>query len=521
MISDSTDSETDDDTPVAPAKVPLWSPSYRVHPPLEFLADTRLQSHILDLEEKDPFSIFSLLWTPSWTKEVVFQTNLYAQQAGKPYTPTTEQEMRSFLGLNLLMGIKRSPSYRDYWSSAPDLHDPFISKIMTVNRFGWLLSHLHLNDNVLQPPRAHPDFDRLYKVRPLLSELSRSFATNYLPKEYLAIDESMIKFKGRSSLKQYMPKNPVKRGYKVWMLCASTGYNLKFEIYSGRSESGVQKELGAQVVKKLCQDISGRHHRVFFDNYFTSYGLLKDLREQGIYACGTVNHNRKHLPKLQADKEMERGNTDWSVSDESVCCMKWKDKRTVHLLSNFHDPTQGAEVDRKNKDGTVTKVPCPAALHDYNKNMNFVDKFDQMKGQYEIDRKSKKWWHRIFFHFLDCCVVNAYIIFREIEEAERMTMKDFRRSVISSLTAEAQVASKAKRRSSTDAAVQLKKSKPRVDTNVRLTESKHQPKRCTPRRCARCSTKTKPSRTTWMCGTCDVPLCLRKEKNCFSDFHKK
>ncbi|KAM7293048.1 piggyBac transposable element-derived protein 4 [Ixodes scapularis] len=333
------------------------------------------------------FLFSGLLWTPSLTKEVVFQTNLYAQQTGKPYTLTTEQEMRSFLGLNLLMGIKRSPSYRDYWSSAPDLHDPFISKIRTVNRFGWLLSHLCLNDNVLQPPRAHPDFDRLYKVRPLLSELSRSFATNYLPKEYLAIDESMIKFKGRSSLKQYMPKKPVKREYKVWMLCASTGYNLKFEIYSGRSESGVQKELGAQVVKKLCQDISGRHHRVFFDNYFTSYGLLKDLREQGIYACGTVNHNRKHLPKLQADKEMERGNADWSVSDESVCCMKWKDKRSVHLLSNFHDPTQGAEVDRKNNDGTVTKVPCAAALHDYNKNMNFVNKFGQMKGQYEIDRK--------------------------------------------------------------------------------------------------------------------------------------
>ncbi|XP_029824862.2 piggyBac transposable element-derived protein 4 [Ixodes scapularis] len=433
------------------------------------------------------FLFSGLLWSPSLTKEVVFQTNLYAQQAGKPYTPTTEQEMRSFLGLNLLMGIKRSPSYRDYWSSVPDLHDPFISKIMTVNRFGWLLSYLHLNDNVLQPPRAHPDFDRLYKEFP----------------------------------KAVHAEKPVKRGYKVWMLCASTGYNLKFEIYSGRSESGVQKELGAQVVKKLCQDISGRHHRVFFDNYFTSYGLLKDLREQGIYACGTVNHNRKHLPKLQADKEMERGNTDWSVSDESVCCMKWKDKRTVHLLSNFHDLTQEAEVDRKNKDGTVTKVPCPAALYDYNKNMNFVDKFDQMKGQYEIDRKSTKWWHRIFFPFLDCCVVNAYIIFREIEEAERMTMKDFRHSVISSLTAEAQVASKAKRRSSTDAAVQLKKSKPRVDTNVRLTESKHQPKRCTHPRCARCSTKTKPSRTTWMCETCDVPLCLRKEKNCFSDCHKK
>ncbi|KAL3192155.1 hypothetical protein MRX96_059266 [Rhipicephalus microplus] len=103
---------------------------------------------------------------------------------------------------------------------------------MPVNRFGWLLSHLHLNDNILQPARDHPNFDKLYKVRPLLTELSKTVAENYLPTELLAIDESMIKFKGRSSLKQYMPKKPVKRGYKVWMLCASSGYNLKFDIYT-------------------------------------------------------------------------------------------------------------------------------------------------------------------------------------------------------------------------------------------------------------------------------------------------
>ncbi|KAM7313423.1 piggyBac transposable element-derived protein 4-like [Ixodes scapularis] len=402
-------------------------------------------------------------------QSVVFQTNLYAQQDRKSFTPASEQEMRCFLGLSLLMGIKRSPSYRDYWSSAPDLHGPFISKLMTVNRFGWFLSHLHLNDNVLQPQRGHPDFDRLYKVRPLLTELSTTFADNYLPTEFVAIDESVIKFKGRSCLKQYMPKKPVKCGYKVWMLCACDGYNLKFEIYSGRSESGVQKELGAQVVKNMCQGLAGKYRRVFFDNYFTSYNLLKELREADIYACGTVNSNRRHLPKLQADKSMTRGDTDYSVSDESLCCFKWKDKRTVHLLSNFHDPADEVEVDRKNKDGTVCKVPCPAALQDYNRNMNFVGKFDQLKDQYQVDRKSRKWWHRIFFHFLDCCVVNAFIIFKELEDSEKMTLKDFRRSVIASLTAEGQVGCSSKRKSSTHQTVQLKKSKPYVAPIIRVT----------------------------------------------------
>ncbi|KAL1468101.1 hypothetical protein MTO96_041697 [Rhipicephalus appendiculatus] len=37
------------------------------------------------------------------------------------------------------------------------------------------------------------------------------------------------------------------------------------------------------------------------------------------------------------------------------------------------------EVNRKEKDGTVSKVSCPAALQDYNHNMNFVDRFDQRK----------------------------------------------------------------------------------------------------------------------------------------------
>lgn len=520
-VSDSSDSERDEETTLPLQKVPVWSTKNRMSPPLIFSHDCGLPPDILAINNITPFGVFSLLWTPEWIDKIVFETNLYAQQENKRYVPTTDKEMRAFLGLNLLMGLKRSPSYRDYWSSAPDLNDPFISKVMTVNRFGWLLSHLHLNDNCLQPERDDPTFDKLYKVRPLLSEISRTFAQHYLPTEYLAIDESMIKFKGRSSLKQYMPKKPVKRGYKVWMLCASTGYNLKFQIYTGKSNDGVERDLGARVVKTLVDDLAGKYHRVFFDNYFTSYYLLKDLAEAGIYACGTVNASRKHLPNLKSDKMMKRGDTDYSVSNDKLCCLKWRDKRTVHLLSNFHDPADEVQVNRKEKDGAITKVNCPAALQEYNKNMNFVDKFDQLKGQYEVDRKSRKWWHRIFFHLLDCSVVNAFIIFREHAGSEKMTLKDFRRSLVRQMTAEALLDPTDKRKSSVGAGAELKKFKPFVDFAMRTTASNHQPTRCSPRRCANCSTKAHPSRTIWMCQTCNVPLCLRKEKNCFSEFHKK
>lgn len=95
------------------------------------------------------------------------------------------------------MDIKRMSTYKDYWSSCPELRDKYVSSLMTVKRFGWLLGSIHLNDNYLIPDRKSVDFDKLYKVRPLPEQLSNNFNRCLLPSEMLSIDESMIKFKGR------------------------------------------------------------------------------------------------------------------------------------------------------------------------------------------------------------------------------------------------------------------------------------------------------------------------------------
>lgn len=100
------------------------------------------------LDTPQPGNLFRLFLTDDLIEHTVFQTNLYAEQthlqSGKQYLPYNKSEIELFLGLNLIMGIKRLPSYRDYWSSALDLHDPYVSFKMTVNRFGWLLSNFHL-----------------------------------------------------------------------------------------------------------------------------------------------------------------------------------------------------------------------------------------------------------------------------------------------------------------------------------------------------------------------------------------
>ena len=52
----------------------------------------------------------------------------------------------------------------------------------------------------------------------------------FIPGRDLSVDEAMVKFKGRSSIKQYMPKKPIKRGFKIWMLADSdSGYVTNFQ----------------------------------------------------------------------------------------------------------------------------------------------------------------------------------------------------------------------------------------------------------------------------------------------------
>lgn len=55
------------------------------------------------------------------------------------------------------------------------------------------------------------------------------------PTQPNSIDEAMIPFKGRTSLKQYIPNKPIKRGIKVWVRAdAENGYVCQFEVYVGK-----------------------------------------------------------------------------------------------------------------------------------------------------------------------------------------------------------------------------------------------------------------------------------------------
>ena len=104
----------------------------------------------------------------------------------------------------------------------------------------------------------------------------------------------MVKFKGRSSFKQYLPAKPIKRGYKSWCLCDSiTGCLFNCRIYVGK-EDVVDNEtlLGERVVLSLIDGHDFEEKHLYFDSLFTSLSLLEKLRLRRISATGTIRVDR-------------------------------------------------------------------------------------------------------------------------------------------------------------------------------------------------------------------------------------
>ena len=79
------------------------------------------------------------------------------------------------------------------------------------------------------------------------------------------------------------------------------------------------------------------------------------------------------------------------------------------------DPTT---VKRRQIDGTQVDVECPPLLPDCQAFMRGVDRYDQLIGLYNIGRRSKKWWKRVFSHILECAILNAYVLDSHIHPLE-------------------------------------------------------------------------------------------------------
>lgn len=491
-------------------------------------------------DEITPLSYFKMFIDDDIINNIVEQTNLYSVQKNFRSVNTNYTEMCQFLGIHIMSGIIQMPAFRMFWANATRL--PIIADVMPRNRFEKLRAMLHFNDNSEMKTRNEEGYDKLFKVRPFVDAIRKNFGK--VPNgEHQAIDEIMIPFKGRSSLKQYIKNKPHKWGIKIFARAGACGFVHDFEIYVGKGTVTNPTDLGisGDIVLRLCQSLPhNKNHKLFMDNWFTSYQLLSDLKSHGILACGTVRLARMKCNILKNEKELKsegRGSFDYATDqNKNIIVANWYDNKTVHIASNYTGIYPIGVVKRwSTTEKKYIDVDRPDIIKEYNSYMGGVDLNDMLVSLYRIKHGVKRYYLRIIFHLIDVAIVNAWLLYRKdcnLRGTKHKSLIDFRADIGNALLQKnvCTLFRKSGRPTSTESspvgsptlltAMQNKKkiTMPTPVDDVRYDSYGHFPTHLDPKqRCRQC--KTSYSRLG--CVKCKVALCFTNTKNCFVEFHVK
>ena len=459
-------------------------------------------------------SLFKLFFTTALMGTIVEQTNTYARLVlgeNPRWTDVTDTEIWAFLGFCILMGINRLPALHHYWSADPLFHYQPIAECISRGRFLsiWRFLHFVNNQPTTSPQGTPPDPDRLWKIRPVISAVVAACRTLYRPNREVSIDEAMIAFKGRSLMKQYLPKKPVKRGFKVWV-CADShnGYISQFECYTGKKGDTAEVGLGGNVVIRLTRDLVGKNYHLYMDNFFSSVSLYKSLLLDKIYCTGTLRSNRRYFPpglKPLVKKGMARKG-DWAARQEgNTCVTVWQDTRPVASISTGHNPSSTKVVTR-GKGKNMKYLDCPECIFDYNRFMGGVDRGDQLRQYYHVRVKSCKSYKYIFWFLFEVCILNSYIFSRYTQCTHNKTYLSFRQELARQLIGNY---NSRKRRTITRTVIHHDLALSIQHYPINLGSSKR----------GLCRFPNCNSQTVWYCDRCDIRLCHGQKKDCFSRHH--
>lgn len=348
------------------------------------------------------------------------------------WIPVTVRELEGFLAIIINMGIINAPAIEDYWKTSWVAEIPFFHRVMPRDRFE-LFWMLHVSHSTASPPK------RIDKVGMLLDRLIRKFQDSYAPSRNLAVDETMLRFRGRFVGKQYMPKKPVKWGIKSFTLAdSSNGYVLNTLLYTGTETMDVANQehstlpQPARVVMHLMEPYLHKHHHLFTDRYYTSVPLAKALQQNGTAFTGTVNRDRVDIPDpIRAGTTPQEGEV-LSFRNDRMMALTWraKKKKAPVIVLSTECSAQMVAV-HSHGPGQSQKLK-PSAVDTYNHNMNGVDIADQYTVSYPFQRKTLKWWRKVFFWLVDVCIVNSYALYRAAV-TKPMTHITYRRQIVETL----------------------------------------------------------------------------------------
>lgn len=490
--------------------------------------------------------IFYKMFDDDFLDMMVNETNRYAdklvstvkQNPSKKYTrllrwtPTDRNEMIAFLALVILQGLYPKIKEDNYFSWDGFGTTPYMSRIMSYNRYRLLKTFHHFVDN-----DQTRDMTKLRKIRPVIDYFNDKFSSLYQPAQEITIDESLLQWLGRLSFAQKIVSKAASRGVKTYELCeSSTGYLWKFLVCTGKDEPNTTTKLDnefdcgcevhpssatVKIVYDLVRPLLHKGHTLIMDNVYNSPLLARCLKRDGqtdVY--GTLRLSRKFVPealKTIKKKDMRQGEVLVSFCSD-LAVMLWRDSNLVSMISTYHPFGIGT---KETSDHRVFSKP--AIVLDYNKSLAGVDRKDQFLASHPLERnRNRVWYKKLFRRLYNVALFNCYVIFtsgrskinhrtfrtvlaedllkihRQIDLTQEPRLLQRRTTAVSSTTATVTTTKSCRR-------PYVESNHFPISTNSRST------------RCWMCTRNKKPSRTSFKCEECQVNLCII---GCFKAYHK-
>ena len=220
----------------------------------------------------------------------------------------------------------------------------------------------------------------------------------------------------------YNNSKPSKWGYKVFVVSeATTGYCSEWKMCTGKYDEFQDESLSTthQLVMNLMTNYFGVGHIVYMDSFYNSPALSLSLAANRVGVCGTVNVNRKEMPRQLKPMNTPLAKNDppaYMKSGNLLVCA-WHDTKRLHIISTVYNAgcVKKSINDKKAPQGKRV-IQKPFCTNEYNKYMGGVDLLDQRTKTYLFPHRSLKWYMCVFDMLVSVAVVNAHILHKQTAE---------------------------------------------------------------------------------------------------------
>lgn len=472
-------------------------------------------------KNSDAVDFFNLLFPETLIELISKETNDHAKMCQflwssfPDWVPVTNSEIRGFIGLIILMGIKNLPDLSQYWSWTHNDNSYTFYQTMSLIRFRQIAANIRMGSVTTAECRGAQSSDALSIFRPMLEILGGAMWSTYQPNCSLAVDRALLPSLEEGRLKENAKVQP-----EVWLLCDSkSGYCHRLSIQVGEK---VQQGQGCTVVSELVKGLEGKHHHLYLANSLASVPLLQKLLDQGIYASSSFPQFSPILPReLWEEGSLDKPGDFHQKRFGPLLVTRWRDMKEMGCLSTNAAPGEHDTVWRRSqtKVGELDPVHRPLAFRLLQENMRGVDICKQLLACNPLGGiPQDKHWRNLFWFLVNLSIVNAFIMLRESRKDSPppwvqdglFTQVIFRKRLGNQLA-------KCGQRYLDPG--EMARSRTSIGPTEELVKERHRLAKISTfsKRCKNCNLKNLRHESVYGCSTCGVNLC--KQPSCFWEFH--